>query len=270
VFAGLETWLLGFSTAAATLILVGGVVAVSLSGLLAFHALVPHGLRTRHNDVAGFTFAPLGVIYAVLLAAVAVAVWEDFGRAEMLVQNEANLVGDLYRATVGLPEPPAEDLRHLLFDYAEIAVQDEWPALAEGRVQEAQGWQLLDKFHLTLVQLHPRDAGTGVVQAEMLRTLDDLYNARRGRYHAAVSGLPPILWWNLLAGGAIVILFSYLFGAPNFAMHAAMTAMLAASVALVLALIVLLDSPFRGDNRVSSEPFTQLVHAVETMAYPHD
>jgi hypothetical protein len=47
--------------------------------------------------VSGFTFATVGVIYAVLLAFVAVAVWQNFAQTDNQVQTEANLVGDLYR-----------------------------------------------------------------------------------------------------------------------------------------------------------------------------
>ena len=80
--------------------------------------------------------------------------------------------------------------------------------------------------------------------------------------------MPPILWWNL-AGAFLTILFSYLFGVPDFRMHLAMVAMLSALIALILALILVLDHPFQGPNHVSVEPFDTLVKAVERMAYPH-
>ena len=53
-------------------------------------------------------------------------------------------------------------------------------------------------------------------------------------------------------------------------MHMVMVAMLAASIALVLSLIILLDNPFRGQNHVSAAPFERLVRTVEDMAYPKD
>jgi hypothetical protein len=261
-------WLLGLPTAVAVLAVVGVTVAASVVGLLLCHRLIPHGLRSRHNDVAGFTLGPVGTIYAVLLAFIAVAVWENFGRAEALVRQEASLVGNLYRDTVGVAEPQASALRNDLFVYAETVVHDEWPALAAGRDEEAEGWQLLDRFHLTLVQLHPAEPAGAAVEAEMLRTLDALYEARRGRFESAMSGLPPILWWNLLAGAAIVMVFSYLLGVAELRLHAAMITLLGASIGLLLALIMLLNSPFRGANHVSAEPFAKLVAAVEQMDYP--
>jgi hypothetical protein len=262
-------WLRGLPTAAAVPIMMLLSAIVSAAGLLIIHRVVPHRLRSEHNDVAGFTIAIAGVVYAVLLAFIAVAVWEGYGQADMLVQTEANLVGNLYRDTVGLPEPQASDLRHTLFVYAETVVQDEWPAFAAGLDDDAAGWQLLDHVHLALVQVHPQDSGTATVQAQMLLALTDLYNARRGRFRSASVELPRVLWWNLLAGAALLLTFSCLFGAPNLAMHAAMVCLLAMTIGLVLTLILLLTHPFAGDNHISAAAFNALIRDVERMSYPH-
>jgi hypothetical protein len=53
-------------------------------------------------------------------------------------------------------------------------------------------------------------------------------------------------------------------------MHLAMVSLLGALIGLVMALVVLLNNPFRGPNHVSIEPFHGLVRSVEAMAYPHD
>jgi hypothetical protein len=264
----LSQWLRHLTTAQAVPLAMIAAAALSAVGLLMFHRLVPHHLRREQNDVAGSTMAIAGVVYAVLLAFIAVAVWQGYGQADTLVQAEANLVRNLYRDTVGSPNPQAEDLRHTLFVYAETVVQDEWPALTAGLNDDAAGWQLLDGVHLALVQIRPQDTGTEAVRAEMLRSLDGLYDARRGRFHSASVALPPVLWWNLLAGGALLLAFSYLFGPPNLGMHAAMVSLLGATIGLVLILILLLTHPFEGDNHISAAAFNELIRNVESASYP--
>ena len=56
-------------------LVVGGVCLLALAGFELVHRLVPAVSRQRHNDVAGFIYAALGVIYAVLLARVVISVW---------------------------------------------------------------------------------------------------------------------------------------------------------------------------------------------------
>jgi ABC-type multidrug transport system fused ATPase/permease subunit len=121
-------WLSDLPTTLAVIVslLVGA--GLSALGLLVVHPILPHGVRAVHNDMSSFIFATVGVTYAVLLAFVAVAVWQNFAQIDSQVQTEANLVGNLYRDTVAFPEPSASRLRHFLFVYAEIVVQDEWPA----------------------------------------------------------------------------------------------------------------------------------------------
>jgi hypothetical protein len=253
-------------TAACTAMLLGA--AVSCSGLLLVHRFLPHGIRSAHNDVAGFVLAIVGVIYAVLLAFIAVAVWQSFGQAEDLVETEANLVGNLYRDTSALPEPAAASLRNDLFVYAETVVQDEWPELSAGRIDESSGWQLLDRFHTTLFEIRTDNQALTLLQADMGRTLNQLYDARRGRFHVAGASLPTILWCNLIGGAVILVGFTYLFGAPNLKMHLSMVALLGAMIGLILALVLLLNKPFQGRSHVSVQPFERLVSSVESMAYP--
>jgi len=264
----LTGWLRHLTTVQSVPLAMIAAAVLSTAGLLVFHWLIPHRLRSQQNDVAGSALGIAGVVYAVLLAFIAVAVWQGYGQADMLVQTEANLVDNLYRDTAGLPNPQAQELRHTLYVYAETVVQDEWPALAAGSDEDAAGWQLLDRVHVALVKFQPQDTATEAIRAEMLRSLDELYDARRGRFHSAAVTLPPVLWWNLLAGAALLLVFSYLFGPPNLAMHAAFVSLLGMTIGLVLILILLLTHPFEGDNHISAGPFNTLIRDVESASYP--
>jgi hypothetical protein len=62
--------------------------------------------------------------------------------------------------------------------------------------------------------------------------------------------MPAILWWNLIAGAAILMTYTYLFGVPQLWMHVAMVSLLGALIGLVMVLAVLLNNPFRGQNHV--------------------
>lgn len=265
----LAIWLSDLPTTAAVIVAVSGGSVISVFTLLLVHCLLPLRLRSVHNDVSGFILGVVGTIYAVLLAFIAVAVWQSFGQADAMVQTEANLVSDLYRDTVAFPDPAGGELRHALLVYTETVVQDEWPALAAGHADDAAGWQLLDTFHSQVVQLHTPDSGPAFMQTEMVRTLNLLYDARRGRFHAATAEMPDVLWWTLLAGALILVTFTCLFGMPHMLMHAIMVSLLGGLIGLEMILVVLLSNPFRGQNHVSAEPLNELVRSVEMTAYPH-
>jgi hypothetical protein len=59
-------------------LVVCGACIAAVIGLAVVQRLVPVTTRKEHNDVAGFIYAVIGVIYAVLLALVVIAVWGRF------------------------------------------------------------------------------------------------------------------------------------------------------------------------------------------------
>jgi hypothetical protein len=86
-------------TAVYGVLVVGGVCLVALAGFELVDRLVPAVSRQRHNDVAGFIYAALGVIYAVLLALVVISVWEEYQAASETVEEEANSVAEIFWLT---------------------------------------------------------------------------------------------------------------------------------------------------------------------------
>jgi hypothetical protein len=88
------TWLVGS-------LIVGLFVLISCIGLVIVHRLVSVNIRRSYNDIVGFTIAVVGVVYAVLLAFIAVATWETFRKSDNVVADEASYVGDVFRNTIG-------------------------------------------------------------------------------------------------------------------------------------------------------------------------
>ena len=84
------------ATAVYGVLIVCAVALVAVAGLEAVRRLVPAPIRQKHNDVAGFIYAVVGVIYAVLLALTVIAVWEEYQAANATVRDEANELADVF------------------------------------------------------------------------------------------------------------------------------------------------------------------------------
>src|ERR1700730_6808677 len=189
-----------------TLLVVGGSLLSSLLLLLVFHRFLPVDLRSAHNDVAGFTIAIVGVIYAVLLAFIAVSAWETLGKAQEVVQIEANAIGNLYVDSIGLPPEVRFPIWRYLRDYTRKVIDVEWPSQHQGRVNLAV-WESLIGLNLLLASFKPSDGSAISLKSELIRTANDLFQARRNRLEAATSGIPAVMWTITLSGGALTIIF---------------------------------------------------------------
>ena len=115
------------------------VALVAVGGLVAVQRLVPAARRQEHNDVAGFIYAVVGVIYAVLLALMVIAVWEEHEAAKATVREEANELADVFWLAHRLPEPEGPRLQELALSYARVVAEEEWPLMVRGGRLQSRG-----------------------------------------------------------------------------------------------------------------------------------
>ena len=77
---------------------------LAVGGLILVQRSVPIAMRRQHNDVAGFIYAVLGVVYAVLLGLVIVAVWEQWNAAADSTDQEASELAEVFWVADRMPE----------------------------------------------------------------------------------------------------------------------------------------------------------------------
>ena len=243
--------------------MVGAVSLAALGGLALVQRLVPTEVRRDHNDVAGFIYAVVGVIYAVLLALMVIAVWEDYEKASDTVEQEANALAEIFWLAYGLPEPERHQLQELARSYAREVVDEEWALMEQGRASP-RGWDLIDDIRATLQEVEPRTVAGRELYAEGLDQIQRLADARRMRLAEAEAGLPGVLWVVLIVGGIAAVGFTYLFGLENTRAHKLMVATLAMIIALALFTVGALEYPFSGSARIGTGTFELLLERFET------
>ena len=251
--------------------MIGGICLVSLGGLMLVQRLVPVDSRRPHNDVAGFIYAALGVIYAVLLALVVIAVWGEYDAASETVEQEANALAEIAWLAYRLPEPEGSHIQELARSYAHEVVDKEYPLMEQGQTplmtsQEgtSAGWTLIDDIRANLQEFQPRTKAEEQLYAEGLDQVQRLADARRMRLVAAEEGVPAVLWAVLIFGGVAAIGFTYLFGLENTWAHRLMVLTLAAVIGLVLFTIGAMEHPFSGGARIGTEAFDLVLERFET------
>jgi hypothetical protein len=147
--------------------------------------------------VAGFLYAVIGVVYAVLLALLVIAVWEQYQKANETVESEANGVAEVAWLAHRLPEPERHELQEDARAYAQEVVDTEWPLMEQGLegVQSLpEGWDLIDDMRDTLQRFEPSTVAEQELYAEGLDRISRFGDARRMRIVAAQEGIPGVLW----------------------------------------------------------------------------
>jgi protein-S-isoprenylcysteine O-methyltransferase Ste14 len=252
------------ATAVYGVLTVCAVALVAVLGLEAVRRLVPAKLRQEHNDVAGFIYAVVGVIYAVLLALVVIAVWEEHEAARATAREEANGLADVFWLAHSLPEPEGPRIQGLARSYATVVAEEEWELMARGEGSSPEAWALMDEMRLGAQGIEVRTPAEQVLFGHALERVDALADARRARMVEAEEGIPAVLWAVLVLGGAITVGFTYLFGLENTWSHRLMVGAVAGLIGLVLFTIGSLEYPFSGGTRVGPEAFELVLNRFET------
>ena len=256
----LETWFW-------MLLLVVALPAFAVGGALYVRRTVGTDVLADHNDVAGFIYAVVGVVYAVLLGFSAIIVWEQFRDAQEGVEHEANALADLYRDSQALPPEVRKAVELHVRTYVRLVIEKEWPAMAEGE-SSSEAWEEYNALWRTYHAFQPLDDHQRLWYAESIRRLNTLADSRRNRLLSLGYGVPTVMWGVLIVGGAITIGFTFLFGTRNARAQAVMTAGLALIIGVVLLAILALQKPFTGITRVEPEPFYQVDQILKMWRQP--
>jgi Protein of unknown function (DUF4239) len=258
--SSIETWFWG-------ILLVGALAALAVGGALLLRRAVDPAILERHNEVAGFIYSVIGVVYAVLLGFTAIIVWEQFRHAQQGVEREANALADLYRDAQVFPPDVRRQLEIRLRAYARVVVEKEWPAMAKGK-SSPEAWEAANDLWRAYHDFRPQDDHQRIWYGESLQRLNEMGEHRRLRLLTTQSAVPGVLWVALLGAGAVTVGFSFLFGTKSAWAQITMTAGLSLTIGLVLLSIFALEHPFSGITRVEADGFRQLESIIDVWSQP--
>ena len=236
--------------------------ALAVGGALLVRRKVGSEVLARHNDVAGFIYAVVGVVYAVLLGFSAIIVWEQFQSAQEVGEREANKLADLYRDSQVFPPEVGNEIRDRLRTYTRAVVEKEWPAMAAGK-PSVETWDAYNRIWQGYYAFQPQGQHQIAWYTASVERMNELGDMRRRRLLSVTSSIPAVMWVVLLGAGAIVIGFAFLFGTKNTWAHVVMIAGLSVTIGVVLLSIVALEHPYSGITRVTPEAFEQTLRILE-------
>ncbi|WP_018350108.1 DUF4239 domain-containing protein [Longispora albida] len=235
-----------------------GILWVIGAGLLAsalLYLLQRYGsaeLRAQHNDVTGAVYTNLGVLYAVMLAFIVIAVWDSLGEAERTSYAEANDLVEVYWAGQHAPAPQGPKIKELSRQYAMTVTEAEWPKMARGEATGPEGWAVLDQLRTQVESLKSEDATVQARYDSAVAKVVSLIENRQSRLDAG-GGLTPVVWLVLIGGGMLFIAFAFLFGVPSRIGHQILVVTITMMVVMLLFAVYQLEDPYSRSGAVGPE-----------------
>jgi hypothetical protein len=115
------------------LLIFGGTYLVAAAVYFAVKRLAVNGRARAFKELSSGMLPSLALLFALLVGFIASQVWNDFDRAKLHVATEASALRAASLLAEGLPADQAARLRVLIDGYIEVALKQDWPAMAQQR-----------------------------------------------------------------------------------------------------------------------------------------
>jgi hypothetical protein len=249
-------WIEDIPTPLLGLLCVGAFAILGIGGYYVtkpiVHALM--GPPPGHNEGVDVIIGAVTLLYGLILALIAVAVWEQLSAADTAVSQEGSTLRSLYRDVETYPEPDRSTLETQLRDYTKYVIDTEWPAQQRSIVPSG-GNDKVAAFETALLAFNPKSEGQRLIHQSAISEFDKMVELRSLRLHAVKEALPSSLWTIILVGAVFTIASTYFLQLGRVRAQLTMTSFVSVLIALIIFVTVDVDHPFQGALSVTPDAF---------------
>jgi len=216
-------------------------------------------LLAANHEVAGFKYAVVGVAYAVLLAFVVISVWNDFEGTKHAIDAEAERFYNVYRNSYNFPEATGQKMRDALIAYA-VAVRDkDWPEMERGRRGSEAAAKAYTRLSYIIGQTKSEDIALQPSILHAINLMQQTADLRLETLSDVGGHVTPVIWDVLILGGMITLAYPAFFATTKVVPQVLMTAGLAIIIGATFFLVINLNYPFSGPDRITAAPIDHVI-----------
>jgi hypothetical protein len=253
-------FILSLPTVAGCIITVGVTTLIGLLFYLVSYKLISKYKREGMKEPTTNVFRVVGMLVSLMLALSFSEVIIETRTIRKAIQSEAVALSDIFAVLKLLDDEGTRDIQNTVIDYAQAIIDDDWPAMADGRLSPRVG-KLKTQLAKGVLSLKPATAAKEKMVWYIIDDIDALSDHRVIRLDAALSKAPIYLY---------VIIFGFLVTMACFGVYRPQATLIVLVtfytifVGLVLYLIVALSDPFQSGLGISPAPFEYLVEILQS------
>ncbi len=240
-------------------------VVTSQLALTAFHKYAVKYKLPFHNEVAGLVFGGISLVYSLLLAFVIVAVWDDYTDLQKNIETEADELNAVVAHTEDLPDSIKANVRQSVYNYCNEVVNNEWEMNSKNK--SVQRPNAIRSLRLQLLSANIENKKQEKVLAAINNKLEDLDNLRRERLSHSHSQIPQMVWFSLITGSTMMVLFFFFLNVPSLQLKRIFLGFLVSCMAMCMFLVYSLDHPFNNTSGVSVQSLQDLQTELKGLNY---
>jgi Protein of unknown function (DUF4239) len=188
--------------------------------------------------------SPLGTILGILIAFLAVRVWTNLDHAQEYVDREVTALRQVIMLGDSLSGDAKARVREAIGKHLEAIVSEEWPAMAEKRVNLTPFPPHLEEALAAVLSFEPVGTNQQLTQKGALDAVEDALEMRRNRVGLSRAEIAPVQWAVIIVlSGVILLIIAAIHINMRLAMATSMFAF-SSAVAMCIVLLMVYDRPF--------------------------
>lgn len=217
--------------------------------------------RGGTNELVGTCISTFGVIYGILAGLTAVAAYESWSRALLIMTTEGNALASLYVDAEGYPDDMRDAVRRAVYELVEHSIDPEWDQVRTGE-EPPSAQPYVNRLRDQLYAYEPETVRDEVLHTQAITAFNEYLTHRRLRLFTASIGMPASLWTVLLVGTLLNVIFLWLFDTKMVA-KIVVGGILSFFLAILILLVARLDKPMRTNDGMGPRALIALERAIE-------
>ena len=223
-------------------------------------ALSRRSIADQLKAVSPVTLTPLAVILGLLIAFLAARVWENTGRANEYIGQEAGALSKLMLLSNALPLEIRSKVQTAVAKHIDFVLAQDWPAMAAASADQRTEPAGLTDAMTAVFSFAPTSADQILTQQRAIAAVEQAFEVRRNRIRLSQIEIASVQW-------TVIFILAILILATTAMIHigrpaAMITTLFIFSTAVAASLVLLMqnDRPFAaGGITLTPAAFREIV-----------
>ncbi|RYX83717.1 DUF4239 domain-containing protein [bacterium] len=212
----------------------------------------------KGDHILGYYVGLMSSLSGITLAFILSAAWNNHEQTREVTNQEAQVLGSIAFFGRGLPDPLGSKVVQQVQQYAQTAIDDEWPSLARG-VYSLKLNQESARLGLTILRYQPSNANNAALRQQLLTAFAQLRVLRGERRLKARYQIPAEIWIFMLFAAFCILISCVMLEIEHQRFHLLQTGLIATFLTLAVVITWDLQTPFEGFSNVTDTPFSRLM-----------
>jgi hypothetical protein len=207
-------------------------------------ALSRRPMAEQLKAISPVTLTPLAVILGLLIVFLAARVWENAGRANEYIGQEAAALSKVILLANALPTEVRTKVRTAIIQHIDFVLSRDWPAMASVRANQRTEPVGLTNAMAALFSFAPTQSDQVLAQQRAVAAIEQAFEIRRNRIGVSQVEIASLQWVVIFILAILIIITTAMIHMGKPAAMAATLFIFSTAVASCVVLLMENDRPF--------------------------